>query len=364
MFIECHVPVKACNFRCDYCYVTQNGWWASEKPDFSLCLENIEAAVSIERLGGIAMFNLCATGETLLYSEMVEIIQKILRAGHYVMVVTNGTMKDRFEACCKFTEDERERLFFKFSFHYLELKKKNLIEKYFENIYMVQNAGISFTVELTPDDEYIPYISEIKQTCLKYLGALCHVTVPRDERLPDFPLMTKLSREEFFNIWSQFDSELFRFKWSIFEVRRKEYCYAGKWGIVLELGTGEYAQCYKGKRLGNLYEDVTKPLQLYAVGNNCKEGHCFNGHAFLGFGLIPELEVSDYADQRNRICSDGKQWLSKRMENFMRSRLSEANNFDTFHQKLISNTKSYQITKEIKGKVKSIIRKGHSVKNG
>ena len=110
MFIECHVPIKACNFRCDYCYVTQNNWWASEKPDFSLCLEKIEEALNQDRLGGIAMLNLCATGETLLYPEMVQIIRKILAAGHFVMVVTNGTITKRFQELCNFSDDERERV--------------------------------------------------------------------------------------------------------------------------------------------------------------------------------------------------------------------------------------------------------------
>ena len=357
MFIECHVPIKACNFRCDYCFVTQNKWWDSEKPDFSLCLDKIERALSVDRLGGIAMINLCATGETLLYHEMVEIIHKLLKAGHYVMVVTNGTMTERLQELCEFLPEEKERLFLKISFHYLELKKKNWIEKYFNNVSMVKNAGISFTVELTPGDVYIPYISEIKEVCDKYLGVLCHVTVTRDETKIGFPLMTKLSREEFVRTWSEFDSELFRFKESIFEVKRKEYCYAGKWGFVLELGTGEYAQCYKGKRLGNIYDDVDQPLKLLAVGHNCQEGHCFNGHAFLGFGLIPELKTSDYADQRNRKCPDGSQWLSKRMESFMRCRLCEANNEDSAVDKKISDIKSFQI----KRKVKSILKK-HSCK--
>ena len=76
-FIECHVTIKACNFNCEYCYVTQNGWWKSEKPDFSYCLESIDKAFAKERLGGTCMINLCATGETLLYPEMVEVIHKL-----------------------------------------------------------------------------------------------------------------------------------------------------------------------------------------------------------------------------------------------------------------------------------------------
>ena len=160
MFIECTVPTRACNMNCDYCYVTQNKWWGSKMPDMSLCLSNIEKAFNKDRLGGICMVNICAQGETMLPPQMVTIIKAILENGHYVMVVSNGTLKKRFEEVCKFPENLRRRLFFKLSFHYLELKKQNLFEAYLENIRMIHKHGISYTVEITPDDEYILIFSK------------------------------------------------------------------------------------------------------------------------------------------------------------------------------------------------------------
>lgn len=347
-FIECYLPVKACNFRCQYCYVTQNGWWNSKLPDLQKCCKNIKKATSIDRLGGECMFNICATGETLLYPEILDIVRSILENGHYVMVVTNATLTNRFKEFCEFPLELRKHLFFKCSFHYLELKRLNKIDVFFENINMVKNAGISYTVELTPDDSYIPYIDDIKNVCLEKMGTLCHVTVPRDERKNGYPLMTNLSREQFVKTWKEFNSTLFDFKESIFEVRRKEYCYAGKWGIVLDLGTGEYKQCYKGKRLGNFYEEMDKPLHLKAIGHNCCEGHCHNGHAFLGFGLIPELDTPDYADMRNRVLNDGTQWLSKETEDFMRGKLKDSNKEDNLIEKICSDLYSVHYKQSIK----------------
>lgn len=347
-FIECILPTTACNMECEYCYITQNRDRKVKKVDLSLCVEKIGGALSQERMGGVCMVNICAAGETLIPKEIISILRDILADGHYVMLVTNGTLAKRFKECCDFPEEYRKRLFFKISFHYLELKKQDKLDLFFSNIQMVQRAGISFTVEITPGDGYIPYIPEIKKICVERLGVLPHVTVSRDERYKGYPFLSKLSRNEFVKVWGEFDSELFRFKESIFGVRRKEFCYAGQWGFVLNLQTGEYRQCYKARRLGNLYKDVAEPLYLCPVGNNCPEGHCYNGHAFLGFGLIPELETPDYADMRNRILPDGTRWLSEPMERFMRCRLKDANKQYTPRQKRKADLWSFNGKQKLK----------------
>ena len=339
-FIECYFRSYACNMACEYCFVTCQGDRVITPIDLSLCVNKIGEATTQKRLGGSCMFNICSYGETLIPEEVIDIVRSILANGHYVMVVTNGTLTERFKKFCDFPDEYRHRLFFKISFHYLELVKLKKIGVFFDNIKMIQNAGISFTVEITPDDSYIPYIPEMKEICMKKLGAYPHVTVARDERQKGYPYLSKLPHNEFVKTWSGFDSELFRFKDSIFGIKRNEFCYAGEWSFVLNLRTGFYKQCYKGKPLGNLYQDIDKPLHLYPVGCNCLEGHCYNGHAFLGFGLIPELETPDFADQRNRVCTDGRQWLGEEMEEFMRSRLNETNREYTQQQKRIANLKS------------------------
>lgn len=345
-FIECYVPISACNMKCKYCYVTQNNWWNAAKPDFAF-VSKIKDAFSQDRLGGPCMVNMCATGETLLYAEVVQILRHILSDGHYVMLVSNGTLTDRLKECCEFPEKWRKHLFFKLSFHYLELKRLNKLDIFFYNIKMLKQNGISFTVELTPDDSYIPYIEEIKTVCMENLGALCHITVCRDELKHGYPLMTSMNRDDFEKVWSQFNSDLFKYKCAIFGEKRHEFCYAGLWSIVVDLTSGNYQQCYKGKKLGNIY-DLTKPLSFYPIGNHCREGHCFNGHAFLGFGLIPGLDTIDFADMRNRKLADGTQWLSDEMEYMMRHKLSESNNLLTDKEKLISNIRSISIKQTIK----------------
>lgn len=359
LFIECQVPIKHCNFKCDYCYVPAQKNIDKRKPDFSLCLNNLNAAFSKSRLGGVCMINLCAFGETLLYEEMIQVIKGLLECGHYVMVVTNGSLTDRFKSLCEFDLSLRKRLFLKFSFHYLELKNKGLLTTFFDNVRHVKEKHISFTVEITPDDSYVPFIDEIKDCCMQNLGALCHVTVCRDERKSNYPLLSSMSFDKFVSKWKDFDSELFNFKSSIFGVKRKEFCYAGKWSMVLDLCSGQYRQCYFGNDLGNFYKEIEKKPKLHPIGNNCASGHCYNGHAFLGFGLIPGLDSSSYADMRDRTCNDGTNWLSQDMREFMEGKLYESNSQFKLCSKVVANMKSRNIFGKVYRKLKGLCFKKH-----
>lgn len=275
--------------------------------------------------GGVIHINMCGGGETLLPPEIVEIIYEILKQGHYIAIVTNGTVTKRFEEICRFPREFCERLLFKFSFHYLQLKEKKMLDKFFANIEMVKNAGCSFSLELTPSDEYIPYIEEIKKVSKERVGALCHITVAREETNPELPILTKLSREDYLKMWGSFDSDLFQFKMQTFNVKRKEFCYAGEWTAHLNLGTGILKQCYCGAVIQNIFEDTDKVIKWEALGNNCCEPHCHNAHVWLTLGAIPSMETPSYASMRDRVTESGEHWLQPRMREFISNKLKDNN---------------------------------------
>ncbi len=333
-FIDIKVPVETCNFRCHYCYIAQQHRFNNALPNFKYTPEYIGRALSAERLGGIAHINMCGGGETLLPKEMPQIIYELLKQGHYIFVVTNGSAFKRFDEILELVPNELlKHLGFKFSFHYLELKRLNLLDKFFDNIKKVWSAGCSFSLELTPNDELIPLIPEIKEVCLKNVGALCHISVARDDRKKDVPILTNLSREQYLKTWGEFNSEFFDFKMSTFNVKRKEFCYAGAWSGYLDLGTGEMRQCYCGN-VQNIYENLDKKIDFqHCIGWKCREPHCFNSHAFLTVGLIPELETPTYAIMRNRTTIDGKEWLSQEMKEFLSHQLKEENQLYTDEEK-------------------------------
>ena len=328
--------------RCSYCYITQHRLFEGPLPTFKFSPEHVRKALSKERLGGICLINLCGGGETLLSKEIVDYARELLQEGHYVMIVTNGTVSKRFDDFSIFPEELKKRLFFKFSYHYLEFKKRGLFDMFFNNIRKVRDAGCSFSLELTPSDDAISYIDDIKQLAIKELGAANHVTIARDEKEDDkLPMMTHLPRKEYIDTWGVFKSPLFEYKLKIFGQKRTDFCYAGDWSFYLNLVTGEMSQCYQSYFTANIFEDISQPIPFKAIGNNCKEHHCYNGHAFLTLGNIPS-EAPTFAEMRNRKCADGTEWLQPEMKAFMSTKLKESNEEYSVWQKIKTN---YEIQK-------------------
>lgn len=324
-FITCLIPAYACNFRCHYCYLAQhNNAYRDGIKKFVMSPQKIAESLSVERLGGVCYFNLCAEGETLMHSQVVDLVDALTGIGHYCDIITNGSLKNKFiELDKKLDNVQKNHLFIKFSFHYLELKEKNMLASFVENVNIVKEAGISYSIEVTPNDKLVPYIDELKTFSLSSFGAYPHVTVARNEGVKNIALLTEYSRDEYKKIWSEFNSDLFDFKLSIFNQKRKEFCYAGLWSLWINLETGYYAQCYKGDRLGNI-KNMDKPLNFRAIGK-CKQPHCFNGHAFLALGDIPEINAPTYTNERDRITDDGEHWFNEDMRLFLSSKLYENN---------------------------------------
>ena len=342
-FIDCYIPTETCNLRCHYCYITQKRKFNNKIASFDKSPKVIRAALSQKRLGGTCLLNLCAGGETLLSDEVLPVVKELLLEGHYVMIVTNGTVTKRFEEVSQWPSELLSRLFFKFSFHYLEMIRLNLMDKFFTNVNLVRQAGASFTIEVTPSDELIPHIEDLKSICQKYVGALPHITIARDDKTNGIDILSKYSFEEYKNIWGTFESKLFDFKSQIFYKHRSEFCYAGDWSLYLNLNSGRLTQCYCGEYLCNIYDDIEKPINFKPVGYRCTLPHCYNGHAFLALGDIPEINsVITYADERNRVCTDGSEWLGTDMKNFMNQKLYNNNDEYSLLKKKLINL-SYQL---------------------
>lgn len=327
-FIDVLVPVDVCNFKCAYCFL-RNGCSTNKAFDYSTKFkyspEQVKKALTKERLGGVCHFNICGIGETLIYPKMFDYVKAILENGHTVMIVTNMSLTPRIKEFVSLPEEMRKRLGFKCSFHYFQLKEKNLLEIFFNNVKMARDAGCSISVELTSNDEYEPYIEEIKDICMKEVGAYCHVSVPRLGGDNKYPLMSKHSQQEYYDIWKTMDSKMFEFKMETWGQRRKEYCLAGYTSALLNLGTGEMTACYEQKNMKqNIFENPNKPIKWCAVGK-CKIAHCYNNHSFLAFGNIPTINSCNYADIRDKVDKDGNHWLSDEMREQFETRLYEYN---------------------------------------
>lgn len=358
-FIDCYIDTETCNLRCHYCYIAQLRKFKNKLVKFNHTPEEMRKALSVDRLGGKCLINLCAGGETLLSRDVIPVIKALLEEGHYVMVVTNGTMTNRFKEISEFPKELLERLFFKFSFHYLELLRINFLDRFFDNVNLVKSVGCSFTVEITPSDELIEHIDDVKKVCIDKLGTLCHLTIARDDRTNGIEILSAKPFEEYKKIWGQFNSELFKFKSEIFYQKRKEFCYAGDWSVYINLTSGDMKQCYCGRTIDNIYKNIDKPLKFEAIGNNCQLAHCYNGHAYLALGDIVEIGKDiNYASLRNKNINN-TEWLNKTMKDFMSQKLYE-NNEEYSEQQKNKINKFYKIKKIndlAKRAVKKVVKK-------
>ena len=324
-FIDCAIPTKTCNLQCHYCYIGMTGRFRDEIVEFDQTPETIRKALSKKRLGGTCMLNLCAGGETLLGESVLPTVKALLEEGHYVTIVTNGTLRKRFEELAVWPKELTERLMLKMSFHYLELKRLNGFENFFGNLELVKKAGASYSVEVTPSDELIPHIDDLKAMCMERLGTLCHITFARNDTTEGRDLLSKHDLESYKSIWGTFESDLFAYKARIYEEKRREFCHAGDWTLYINLKSGTVRQCYKGERIDNIYRNIDEPLNLKPIGCNCPEPYCYNGHAFLTFGAIGDLEAPTYGQMRNRVNKDGEEWLMPKMKAFTSQKLKDMN---------------------------------------
>lgn len=331
-FLECLIPNSTCNLECSYCYLIQQGRRKQDPGHYNYSPETIGKSLSKERLGGIALISMTAQGETLLSKELPKITKEILKQGHFVNITTNGTISNRFDVLLNETEGYHNHLHFSFSFHYIELKKRNLLETFFKNIHKVREAGSSILLQINLVDEYIPYWEDIKKLSIEHVGALPQVALTRDESNKTFTPMTKLSFDEYKRIGSEMNSPLFEFTCKNFMVKRKEFCFAGYWSATLDMASGILTGCYGNGFKYNIFEKPEEPIPFHPIGRNCTCKYCINSSHFLSQGCIPSLmPIPSYGQLRNR---EKAHWYTKEMQKFLYEQFEDVNPPIKFIQKI------------------------------
>lgn len=355
-FIECLIPVTVCNLKCSYCYVIQRDNRKNKMAEFKYSPEQIKRALNNKRWGGVCFFSICGAGETTLQVGLEDIVYAILCNGHFVNITTNGTITKRLQDILDRNSEYLSHLHFAFSFHYLELKRLNLLERFFENVRLVRAAGVSFVVQINLCDEYVPYLDDIKRLCLENVGAMPQVAVTRKEEngLHKIELLSKHSPKEYKELGDTFQSPLFDFTMKNFNVKRKEFCYAGDWTATLDLSTGIMRRCYSSYIFQDVFKNPNERIRFMAMGNCCGSPFCMNSSHFMSLGVIPKIETPTYAELRNRKEVG---WYTDETEKFLSCKLSESNKQYGMAKKLVSNIigvfdtvirKSYRVIKKFR----------------
>lgn len=330
------IPNQICNLKCEYCYISQVDAW-EKTTNLKYSVEYIAKCLSKKRLGGTCLINLTGNGETMLQSDIVPLTEALLKEGHFVEIVTNGTITKHIDKILELPEELLKRLFFKISFHYKELKNRNMLNVFFSNVRKIHNSQASFTLELMAYDEIEDDIEKIKDICINNVGAVCHTTLGRNDKRKDKALLSRHSSEEFYNIWKELDSPMTKFKIEVLNKKRKEFCYAGDWSLFVNMYTGESQPCYWQPYNQNIFENCNKPIKFCAVGHTCTQPYCINAHAHMAWGVIPEIETPTYEVMRNRICVDGSEWIKEECRNFFFTKLYENNEEYGSGKKIVHN---------------------------
>lgn len=357
-----HVPMSICNFRCHYCYLAQRDEaYQNQQPKMQYTPEEVARACSVKRLGGLAYMNFCAEGETLLTKDIDLYVRALVEEGHYAEIVSNLTITPMLEKILAWPQNILKRVEFKCSFHYLELKKRGLLDIFAQNVQKIWEAGASANIEITPSDALIPYLDEVKAFSLANFGALPHITIARDDRTKGIEKLTQLSEAAYAQTWGQFDSDFWKYKMEIFGKPRKGFCYAGKWSAYINMATGQATQCYIGEWIGNAFANPDAPFPEKPIGK-CPIAHCYNGHMLMTLGLIPGDTEIRYGDIRNRVREDGSMWLQPELLAFFNSQCIESNErfSRTEEKKMLRKRKTRNILRfprRMAGKIWRAVRK-------
>lgn len=349
------VPLSICNLRCHYCYLTTRAsQYEGVIPEMQYDPEQVAYAMRQTRIGGEGYFNICADGETLLLPRLDEYVDLLAKEGHWIELVSNMAVTKKLNQILDLGPRRLSHVEFKCSLHYLQLKERNLLDVFAENVNRAYEAGASTNIEITPSDELIPYIDEVKQYCLDNFGALAHLTIARDDSSPLIARLTRLSLEEYNATWSTFDSSFWQYKSTIFGKKQTGFCNAGSWSYYVNMATGDARQCYCGRMVGNIFSDPNKPLPNEPIGE-CPLPHCYNGHVLLTLGDIAGATPVKYGDIRDRERPDGSHWLHPELKAAFNTKLQDSNELPSpTAQKIdILKSRAYETAKGIKAAVKS-----------
>lgn len=330
------VPVTNCNLKCSYCYIIQHGKRNSSASLFKYSPEQMGVAISKDRLGGIALINLCGKGETLIPKEMPEIIFQFLKQGHYINITTNGTLTNVIKKIMDMPAEYLERLIFNFSFHYSELIKRNLLDNFCESVKLVKEAGCSYCIKLNLSDEYIEKESEIKDFCRTKFGAFPVVAATRDER-NGMSLFTKFTRDEYISHGKSYNSPLFDYSIKTFMDKKHEYCYAGAWTLWVDMENGLTKSCMSSEITQNIF-DTSVPIKFKPIAYSCRAPFCVNANIYKTLGTVPDDSIPTFVELRDRSEAH---WFNDRAKAFLSQRLYNNNDIYTGWKKYKSIIRSY-----------------------
>ena len=316
-YLGINISENTCNLDCTYCYLQANPY----RRFSNLRMKNPHIArfirwrLSKDVLGGSCLIGITGSGETFFAEGLEEVCVELLKEGHYLHIVTNGILTTKIERLIKKAGKYSKNIIFKLSFHYMELIKRGIIGQFVSTVELIKNSPASYTIELMPHDELVPYIDDVIKFSREHFDALPQLTIARKSDT-DSKLLTNMTFSEYKQTYDIFDSEMFETRMRLYPQKGKN-CKAGEKSLFIDLYTGHINRCLFHEEIGNLYYDGIDNLHIPPVGNLCGLGYCFNCHVYATLGVVPNKDVPTYATIRDRKMSNGKHWIKEDMRRFL-----------------------------------------------
>lgn len=353
--ITIYVNGNKCNLNCSYCYVVNSRCdEKTEKVDLKFDLHTMIEAFSVERLGGIADIVVIGSAETLLMEHIIPFVHGLLKHGHVVTVVTNATLTKRIKQLVDIDKIYLKRLIVKASLHYLELKRRGLLEVYYENIKYIVAAGASCYPFVIISEEYLPYLDEISSNCIDELGikpqcSPCNEVVDAYSIKYSTKFKPEITYELYKKIDRQFDTRIFN---EIVKNKRfdpqEHFCYAGLWSFGVDYATGSMSKCHGLPISVNFYEGDFCEKIKEPVACSCGIESCCLQYNFFAEGLLPDYDsgmlYGDMIYTKGFVSEDVRELLNVRFDHFYK-RLSKEDEL-----KFIIDNKNCQIREVMREK--------------
>ena len=128
-------PQTECDLSCSYCYVHRNKKTGSSLFFQDCTPELIAGALAPEKMGFRTFFYAYSDGEPLLHEENIKMLASLASSGHAVAVTTNLNCIDPASLSSFFSLEARHRMLFFASLHYLELRRRNRLSRFFETLH-------------------------------------------------------------------------------------------------------------------------------------------------------------------------------------------------------------------------------------
>jgi len=339
--VWCGTPGSLCNLNCSYCYT---GDRKVKKGETNYSVKHMLKCFEPKRFGGPIFFGGAAAGETLLWDGIFEFTKGMLSHGHIVSYTTNMTLTSAIKKFCDLPARLRSGLELDASLHYLELKRKKLLDTYFENLRMLRSAGISIAMFLCISDVYIPYLREINELCKKEIGLLPIAGMVRSYEQNGGKTACEYSADIDKLVKETCDDRQWELQKRIYGQKRAEFCHAGEYSINMNLENGNYTKCWgrswaasrikslkglpfvgkvvnrifkeRSQVMGNIFEDPNKPIKFGAIGK-CPFYDCVCA-SYQCWGLIPELDVKTHPK-----TYFARESVSKEVWDFMDSKIGQ-----------------------------------------